>query len=280
MKTSRLGLRPFFTLLSLVLFALPLQVSAIPFGTIDFNDEYPYVGALGTLVDDVYYTQRATGVLIAPNVVLTAAHVTTLAAESNSNFVFMTGAQPLDGPESITTVSSAVLHPLWDPDRPFESVDLGLLFLSSAVNLDRYAWLAPDALGSLVGASIDVVGYGSHPVRRFASSTISEMVNGDYLSYDPYAYAEGGDSGGGMFIERDGVRLLAGTPVWVIPSPYLPTTAFEPVAAARSFIDQYVPDAYWYGETVSVPEPGTLALMLAGLAGIAGVGRRRRCTME
>ncbi len=266
----------FFAVLSLVavLGALPAKVSAVPIGSLD--SRHPYVGSVGFVSDGSLYQGRASGVLIAPDVVLTAGHVAELTVVGRE-VAFVTGADLWNGIETVSTVASAVFHPLYDADDPMRGYDLALLFLAAPVVLDQYAVLAPFAPETLVGEPGEVVGYGSDWRRRFAESAITDFLDDELVVLEE-GFVEPGDSGGGLFVERDGEAVLAGITSWAsLPWGY---GGFEPVAYGRSFIDAYVPGAVWYGEAVSVPEPCTAILLLVGLAGAAaqrtGQKRRRR----
>lgn len=82
----------------------------------------------------------------------------------------------------------------------------------------------------------------------------------------------GGDSGGPSFVEEAGVYYLVGNNTfggrWPDQVSGTYGTYFGGMAVA----------AYsgWIGEVSAVPEPGTYALFLAGLVGMAGLVRRRR----
>lgn len=264
----------FFVLLSFVavLGGVPKEVSAVPIGILDSH--HSYVGSIGYVDDRGQYTTysgRGSGVLIAPDVILTAGHVAEITARDRE-VAFVTGNDlASNGVESLTWIESAVFHPLYDPHGMLGSFDIALLFLSAPVELDDYAVLAPFAPETLVGEEAAVVGYGGGWQRKTARGAVAEFLDDELIVLED-GFVESGDSGGGLFVERDGQAVLAGITSWeMAPWGY---GGFEPVAYARSFIDDYVPGAVWYGESVpvSVPEPGTLVLLLVGLAGIA-VGR-------
>lgn len=254
-----------------VLGALPAEVSAVPIGA--FDSRYQYVGSIGGLYGGSSYHHRGTGVLVAPDVVLTAGHVAEVAAPGGE-VVFLTGADPVfDEVETVTTVWNAVFHPLYDTSDEFGGYDLALLFLSAPVLLDQYAVLAPFAPETLVGEPAEVVGYGSDARRKSAEREITSFLDGEYLVLEE-GFVESGDSGGGLFVERDGEAVLAGITSWMM-SPW-GYGAFEPVAFGRSFIDEHVQGANWFGEAISVPEPCTALLLLTGLAGAAARRVSRR----
>lgn len=228
---------------------LPLSAHAIPIGTFD-SSEYPYIGFT------YMGWSEGTGVLIAPDVVLTAGHVAGSYQPGSS--LFVTGSWALD-PEQVVNVAGSVLHPLYDGF----SFDLGLLFLDQAITLSAYATLWPSDPALLLGMPVEAVGYGGSRRRAVGSTSIEGMFD-SFLVTGPVA--EPGDSGGGLFINVDGQNVLAGIMSFITPS----NTYHSSVAYGRSFIDEYVPEATWFGESVieepvPVPEPATLALLALGL---------------
>lgn len=252
--------------LSLVLgVLLPWNAQAIPLGWID--SDYPYVG----------FTQLGasfgSGVLIAPDVVLTAAHVAERFAPARAN-LFVIGDDPFVSAERIVGVTSSVVHPLYDESTVL--FDFGLLFLDEPIPLTEYATLWPSEPESLLGMAAEVVGYGGTYRRQAGNASVDDIYDSRLISLPFYGLAvvEPGDSGGGLFVDIDGQNVLAAISSYI----WGDWSFFGPVSQARSFIDQYVPDARWYGESVveppvSVPEPATLLMLSVGFVVITA----RRC---
>src|SRR5690606_20405608 len=112
------------------------------------------------------------------------------------------------------------------------------------------------------GTPVEAVGYGGDSRRRVGSGSIQGMRDSFLVTE---LLAEPGDSGGGLFIEVDGQNVLVGIMSWITPL----NTYHSSVGYGRSFIDEYVPEANWFGEPaveepVPVPEPSTLALLAMG----------------
>src|SRR5690606_6182556 len=181
---------------------LPWNVYAIPIGTLD-SSEYPYVGF--SYMDGVF----GSGVLIAPDVVLTAGHVAELYQPGPS--LFITGSNVFVNPEPYANVTGSVVHPLYDEST--SSFDLGLLFLDEAI-ASAYAalWSGDPAL--LAGTPVEAVGYGGDSRRRVGSGSIQGMLDSFLVTE---LLAEPGDSGGGLFIEVDGQNVLVGIMSWITP---------------------------------------------------------------
>jgi len=230
---------------------------AIPLGVPD-SSEYPYVGWI-----QVGWSEGS-GVLIAPDVVLTAAHVAEDYQPASSLFVTAPNVLFAD---SVVGIASSVVHPLYDASSA--SFDFGLLFLDQPIVLAAYATLFPSDPASLLGMLVEAVGYGGDWRRRIGTGSI-DGVSDTHLFTE--LLAEPGDSGGGLFAEIDGQKVLVGTMSFVYPGL---GTYHGIVADARSFIDQYVPDAKWFGESdviedpIAVPEPSALALLAIGLLALS-----------
>lgn len=266
-RTIRKGL-PTFTLWVVLGILLPWKAYAVPNGWIDGGEypEYPYVGFVQV------GSSFGSGVMIAPDVVLTAAHVARVFVSGSS--WFGTGAQPLQSPDPYVSIASSIVHPSYHPSALL--FDFGLLFLSEPIALDGYATLWPSAPGSLRGLDVEAVGYGgSTMARRIGAASVDDVVDDSWLvsySFD-MPVVEAGDSGGGIFVDMNGQNVLAGTSSFVLDH-YIKSSFFGAISQARSFIDEHVPGARWYGEPVRVSEPATLAMLAMGLVGIAARGRR------
>lgn len=226
-------------------------------------------GALGSL-------GNASGVLIADNWVLTAAHVANGLSVGSSSFSVLTGSSLVD---AVYTFSSAA----------FPSNDIALVHLGTS--LDAATPVLNDlviqseqvaTLGTLTMASAQNQvpnGYATttayDATTTYTSEGVSATVN--WLLTQGQAYVQSGDSGSALFkgsvIDSAGSLLLGITSAALTNDTTGATegSAFVQVAHYKTWIDATLASsgqqASWAS---SVPEPSNLALFaLGGLAILA-----------
>jgi hypothetical protein len=219
------------------------------------------------------YSYGASGVVIADNWVLTAGHVvggTDNAGGGIRNMTFRVGSRTY-------TAAEWIPHPEWTSSAGSldTGVDLGLVRLTRSVLVDAATLYEGRSERNLIGT---IVGYGSTgtgssgvdeslPSIRRAGNNVLDSVRGDIIEVDfdnptrrndstfgsstpldlEYLPAPG-DSGGGLFIDVDGMTELAGITSYtsatdfVIDSDYGDLAGFVRVSSYLDWIESIVGD--------------------------------------
>ena len=257
-----------------VVLALPvLPASAITNGQPD-GDAHPYVGLL---VFDVYIPDvgnvpawRCSGSLIAPDVVLTAAHCTEGAVAAR--VWFNERLQDDDGSYLVPDypwggIVAVEGTPYTNPDfcqncsgdgegiLTYSNRDTGIVVLDEPVFMDEYASLPEAGLVDTLRnkTDVDLVGYGVQTMVRGGGSPLwtglrnrlfapSQLISGKFFGSDEIiriAFNPGGRTGGLCFGDSGGPDLLAGT---------------NTVLATHSYLTNYQCAGVGYSSRVDIPE--------------------------
>ena len=203
------------------------QLSAADLGA---GGRYPW------LVEVVAGTETCSGIVVAPEWVLTAAHC----AAATIRHGAVVGSQGT----SVDVVSS-VVHPSYNPST--FAFDVKLLRLATALNvqaapLARASVIAPDGLR--VGDATVVAGFGltasgnsGSGVARIGTAQVADVSQNSAISVVPGPSLPcSGDSGGPLMVERNGARQVVGISSSV-GSGCASFANFVRISTARFFID-------------------------------------------
>lgn len=210
---------------------LAMPANAITGGQVDNGNDYPFVGLLAFYDDDGVYMHRCTGTLVAPTVVLTAAHCTDGA---ESAYVYFELTVPDGFRENPTGLPGTPhTHPAYNPNTVAN--DVGVVILDDRVALPEYPSIVGEGFLTELKAAHEIqddsfvaVGYGGVTqfpppiiefdlIRRFSESPYGGLTrNNLHLQQNPVATGAGGtcfgDSGGPHFWED--TLLIASVTSW------------------------------------------------------------------
>jgi hypothetical protein len=169
---------------------------------------------------------RCSGVVMAQDIVLTAAHCILPGAKLNVGGTIGGGEQPLQA-FLFSPVDRVVVHPLYKPTDA-GSPDLAMLKLAKPLP-DRFIAATLNARGLSVGDDLIAAGFGKTAERdskpgimlRMVLLRVSDSIRGWVMLASVGEGVSGGgagDSGGPMFSYRGGMHSLVGIIVAVSPT--------------------------------------------------------------
>lgn len=224
--------------------AVPMQAAAIQDGQIADPDEFTNVGVLRFIDTQTGVRWRCTGTLVAPDVIITAAHCTEEPADTV--YYSFTHVRPTTEPDApgatgwtfggsnLDAEQSIFTDPDWDGDLQMQSLDdIGVIVLDAPVANIEPATIAP--LGTLNGLPrgtlFTLAGFGIHYVkptegprrptavagleRSWTTSPLSNLTSDTLmLAASPHDKRGGGticsgDSGGPVFYEDQLVAVTS-----------------------------------------------------------------------
>lgn len=221
--------------------------------------DHPATGAILSGTRGVGLTIGCTGTLIAPDVVLTAAHCVAVAGPewyfSLERDLRRYQEAQADPPPDAVRARRVVPHPGFRfdaiPSGLAELDDVGLMILSSSI-----AGVAPEVLAReadqaalVVGATVAIAGYGRRELaseerglKAYARSIIGEVGAAELQIGDvvPVPQKCNGDSGGPSLLDVDDGRLPPTRLVGVTSRAYDPISGCER-GGVDTRVDRYVP---------------------------------------
>ena len=249
-------MRRLFAALSaaLLLALVPLSASAITFGEIDADNEYPFVAMLAFYEAEGVYSHRCSGTLMTETVVVTASHCTDGMASARAYFdVEVTDDFRNDPKKGVT--GTPFTHPQFNPNTLDN--DVAVVVLDRSVRRDEYPVLTTEgflselkAAGEIADDTFLAVGYGGNTgpkpgslefdlFRRFVVSEYASLTQ-QQLHLDQNQNTGGGgtcggDSGGPHFWQD--TLILVSVTSWGDPlCRSNDMTARVDTAAAQTFL--------------------------------------------
>ena len=220
------------------------------------------VVGIGATLDGITYI-RCSGTLIAPRLVLAAAHCDT---EITFDFVEAVGGvyfgPDAEDPEAVVGVDEVLLHPDYFVTRTGDlhdegtaSNDVGLLVLSEAVDV-RPSLLRTDAVTTEhLGQDLLAVGYGKtvHNIEDWGRRRATKLYIDDFLGEHIFSDDETNPTGGNMCwgdvgaplfgLTEDGTEVQWAIASWTDAHCYRETQS-TPVEVGASWILEQVEDLY------------------------------------
>ncbi len=250
--------------------------------------QLPEYASVGTFVNS--WGRTGSGVLIAPDWVLTGGHMLTLA----SSGTFTINGTPYASIQLFT-------HPNWRTGSEFAGYDFGLVQLSSPVLGVTPALLYSGSgergqMGTFVGFGMTGTGLtGYQPPPDNQRRAFQNLIDGDFGTPDvllgsdfdnPLSTADSdfgdpspldfegmvapGDSGGGVFLTWNAETYLAGVISFVAARDGQPNADYGDVAGFGR-VSAVLP---WIQGTSGLPEPAASGLLVVGGAWLLAARRR------
>jgi secreted trypsin-like serine protease len=196
-----------------------------------------------------------TAAVIAPKVLLTAAHCVDPATHAGHTFGVFTGADASASPTpamigpKLVPIAKATMHPDYDPAPPFHA-DIAIVELTTPLDVAPLPIVRTSIDPSIAGEKARIVGYGETHYddpnyARFTADTIIAAIDaGDTITVGDSMHKSCiGDSGGPALVAIDGVETIVGVDSYSDLAGCLQPAHYRRVDTYGDFIVPFVPTA-------------------------------------
>ncbi|APR78491.1 Vitamin K-dependent protein C [Minicystis rosea] len=270
----------------------------------------PAVVMLVSHPTDLSTFDACTASLIAPDVLLTAAHCLDPAKHPGYVFGAFTGPDASAFPTAATlapklvSVKETHIHPDYDPNPPFFA-DIGVAILAAPLDVTPIPVNRAPLDASLTGTAARIVGYGQikygdfNAIKHEATTALGAVDDDTVIVGDGMRRSCVGDSGGPALVKVDGIEIIVGVDSYTDTAGCLEPAHYRRTDVHAAFLDTYAPPAppatdggVDAGVTADAGEPevtepsgcsvgapvagGEASCLLAAMTAIAGAMARRR----
>lgn len=220
-------------------------------GSADAAD--PAIVMLVSYPADMSTFETCTATLIAPTVLLTAAHCVDPATHTGESFGVFTGpdanayATAAEIVPTLVAVASVHAHPKYDSNAPF-TADIGVAILTAPLATTPLEVNRAPLDAKLVGAAARIVGYGQtvygdFNAKKFEATTAVVSIEKDdtIIVGDATRRSCIGDSGGPALVKIAGVEKIVGIDSYTDLKGCLDPAYYRRPDLYTAFLDQYAP---------------------------------------
>ncbi len=212
----------------------------------------PAVMLLASWPDDVSVLATCTATLIAPDVLLTAAHCVDPETHPDWNFGVFAGADASSYPTAsaliphLVAVSAVHVPSNYDRDPPFYA-DIAIALLSEPLDETPIPVRLEDLPTNLVGGPARIVGYGqtvygTANAEKHSAETVLQAIDGsDTITVGDAEHRTCvGDSGGPALVVIDGVETVIGANSYTDTTGCIEPAHFRRTDVHADFILQFI----------------------------------------